>query len=183
MKIKVASNQAWLPEGSHDVKVVNSQLENYTYGDQTLAVTFENEKGVQHLAKMPTVGYVTFLPEADGAKNPDALTDAQRKSGEFAPDVDAEGNIVSRYAIRVANNVNGKLVPCEPTRMESAVKTAAAMQIIGRLFNACGFDANQDVEHTAIIGKELNIILERKQSLQGNYIRLKTFAALQEAEI
>lgn len=187
MKFKTVSNQQWLPEGTHNVTITNAEIGEFTYGDQSLDVTFKNEKGVPHLAKMPTVGYRTFNPEplVNGKEKStaDHLTAEEKRSGMYAQDVDDKGNVVSNYAMLVAKkDAKGNLVPIDPQRVESTIKTEAARAIIGRLFASCGFEVGEDVEHTELIGKELTITLERQVG-NGNYIRLVKTEELSAVEI
>ncbi len=187
MKFKAVSNQQWLGEGKHNVTITKAEIGEFSYGDQSLDVTFENEKGVPHLAKMPTVGYRTFNAEplVNGKEKTtaDALTTEEKRSGIYAQDVDENGNVVSNYAMKVASkDAKGNLLPCDPQRVDSEIKTKAARAIIGRLASACGFDKDQEFEESELVGKELSIVLERQVG-SGNYIRLKETKALQAVEI
>lgn len=184
-------NNNYLKEGKHNAIIETAVLGEYADGSTTLDCTFKSiddeTKGAIHLAKMATRGFRTYNVEENGnAKTADALTEAERASGLFGQEKDDDGNIISRYAIKVAKMEKGKLVklPKEQwTRVPSEVKTRSCMEIIGRLANSVGIPTGEKFSEADLVGLELTIELEKKMSAEGNYVRLKNTSALVEEEI
>lgn len=186
MRIKSVANNVYLQDGEHDVTITKAEMENYTYGNEALAVTFANEKGITHKQLMPIVGFKTYLEEKGDVKYPDALTAQERKSGHFDQDKDEDGNVISKYAIRVKkeNPKTKKFEDCDPERVISDIKSDVANDIIGRLANACGFGTDEELDsEQQLVGCQLKIVLEKKLSTAGNYMRVKKFLSLAEEEI
>ena len=179
LEIIAVESKTYLGEGTHDVVITNAELENFASGDASLAVTFENLEGETHKQMMPTVGYRTWNDEGTTSKNPDFLSQAEKDSGELMEDVDANGVVKSNYAMRVkAKDAKGVLRQLkEPKRVVSAIKTKACMEIIGRLASSCGIVAGTKITEKDLVGKELQIVLQRKAytpfgGAQTNYVRL-----------
>lgn len=171
----------FLKEGKHDVTIKEVAMEKFSYNDTpALAITFENADKQSHKQLMPITGYRTWDEEGPEAKFPDALTAEEKQSGEFAPDVDEDGNIVSNYAMRVAKkNAKGVLVNLErPAREVSEGKSAAAQDIIARLANAAGIAPGTEFDVNDLKGLELNINLGRQNNPQDgkSYMRVVSFA-------
>ena len=188
MEIIAIESKSYLGEGTHEVVITSAELENFSSGDASLALTFENLNGETHKQMMPTVGYRTWNDEGTTSKNPDFLSQLEKDSGEFQEDVDANGVVKSNYAMRVkAKNAKGVLQQLkEPKRVVSAIKTKACMEIIGRLATSAGIVAGTKITEKALVGKELQIVLQRKAYTPfggnaTNYVRLVDTKAKEEA--
>lgn len=189
MKLIAKQHSNFIKEGKHDVTIKEVAMEKFAYNNTpALAITFENKDKQTHKQLMPVTGYRTWDEEGPEAKFPDALTAAEKQSGEFAPDVDDEGNIISNYAMRVAKkNAKGVLVNLErPMREVSVGKSEAAQDIIARLASAAGIQAGTDFDtETDLKGLELNITLGRQNNPSDgkSYMRVVSFATAVGEEV
>jgi hypothetical protein len=192
MKFTSVANNAYLKEGEYEVEIVSAVIGEYKDGSATLDITFKATEpefqGEIHIAKMATLGFRKYYDEEGASKHPDSLTDAERASGLFGQDTDEAGNVKSLYAMVIGTMKAGKVtkLPREQwKRAVSKVKTLACQEIIGRVFNSCGFPANEENEETALVGCELRIELEKRltPSSDDEYVRLKTTKSLVEQDI
>ena len=181
MKLIAKQHSNFIKEGKHDVIIKEVAMEKFAYNNTpALAITFENKDKQTHKQLMPVTGYRTWDEEGPEAKFPDALTAAEKQSGEFAPDVDDDGNITSNYAMRVAKlNAKGQLVNLErPMREVSVGKSEAAQDIIARLANAAGIAPGAEFDTADMKGLELNITLGRQNNPSNgkSYMHVVSFA-------
>lgn len=168
-----------MSEGEHNVAIVEADVEKFTHGEDAVAITFENDKKDRHKQLYPMTGFRTWDEEGENAKVPDALTDEEKASGEFAPE---DG---TAYAIRVAKkDAKGKMVALpRPERVVSPAKSEAAQAIIERLANAFGVAEGEAFELKDLKGLEGIINLKRQQVPgAGAYLRVVSFRPAVDVE-
>lgn len=173
LKVKTASN--YLEAGEHDVKILSITEKAYKHGELAQAITFQSLADGKIIEQFyPTKAFKTWEQEEDGAKCPDALTDAELASGMYRQEMNDKGELMP-YAEQFKEMVKGKLVDMKrPVRVHSDVKSDAALAIIERLAGACGFDVDTDIDIDDLKDSECTITVKKvENTLNGKeYFRV-----------